>query len=149
MKCRVLIVAALILLCASLCFGQGGQGGQRGQRGRPPAKPAPRTADGRVTLGPLPGELGVWLPGAGGAERLVDPDPGDPLDNQFPIPAAARFPGKLKLADVPFQPWAKAVYAYRRENQLEPHTRCKPSGGPRQFLTPYGVEFVVNNDLQR
>jgi hypothetical protein len=26
--------------------------------------------------------------------------------------------------------------------QLEPHTRCKPSGGPRQWLTPYGAEFL-------
>jgi len=25
-------------------------------------------------------------------------------------------------AEVPFQPWAKAVYAYRRENQLESRT---------------------------
>jgi hypothetical protein len=30
----------------------------------------------------------------------------------------------------------------RRRNELEPHTRCKPSGGPRQWLTPYGAEFV-------
>src|SRR5262245_36812954 len=99
MNRRVLtLCAALILFGTTFCFAQGGQGGQRGQRGRPPAKPAPRTADGKVSLGPLPGELGVWLPGAGGAERLVDPDAGDPLDTQFPIPAAARFPGKLKLA---------------------------------------------------
>ena len=32
---------------------------------------------------------------------------------------------------------------YRLDNAFEPHTRCKPSGGPRQFITPYGVEFVV------
>lgn len=141
-------VVVLLLMTVS-SFAQGGQGGQRGQRGRPPARPAPRGADGRISFGPIPGELGVWLPGAGGAERLVDPDPGDPLDAQFPIPAAARFPGKLKNADVPFQPWAKALQAYRRENQFEPHTRCKPSGGPRQFLTPYGVEFVSNTVEQR
>ena len=30
----------------------------------------------------------------------------------------------------------------RRRNELEPHTRCKPSGGPRQWLTPYGAEFL-------
>jgi hypothetical protein len=102
-----------------------------------------------VSLGPLPGELGVWLPGAGGAERLVDFDSGDPIDAQFPIAAAAKFPGKLNVRDVPFQPWAKELYAYRRQNQLEPHTRCKPSGGPRQFLTPYGVEFVSNEENKR
>jgi hypothetical protein len=102
-----------------------------------------------VSLGPLPGELGVWLPGAGGAERLVDFESGDPIDAQFPVAAAAKFPGKLNIRDVPFQPWAKELYAYRRQNQLEPHTRCKPSGGPRQFLTPYGVEFVTNEENKR
>jgi len=143
---KLLFSAALILFVTATGLAQGGQ---RGQRGRPPARPAPRGADGRPSFGPLPGELGVWLPGAGGAERLVDPEPGDPVDAQFPIPAAARFPGKLNIRDVPFQPWAKALHAYRRDNQLEPHTRCKPSGGPRQFLTPYGVEFVDLPELQR
>jgi hypothetical protein len=50
---------------------------------------------------------------------------------------------------VPYQPWAQAVAQDRRQNQFEPHTRCKPSGGPRQFLTPYGVEFVELRELQR
>ena len=147
MKIRVIVFAALLIFVATT-FGFA-QGGQRGQRGRPPARPAPRQPDGRVSLGPLPGELGVWLPGAGGAERLVDFDSGDPIDAQFPIAAAAKFPGKLNVRDVPFQPWAKELYAYRRQNQLEPHTRCKPSGGPRQFLTPYGVEFVANEENKR
>jgi hypothetical protein len=137
-----------VLVCSLTVTGFA-QTPQRGQRGRPPARPAPRQADGRVTLGPLPGEVGMWLPGAGGAERLVDPDTGDPLDAQFPIPAAARFPGKLTLRDVPFQPWARELFSYRRQNQLEPHTRCKPSGGPRQFLTPYGVEIVTNEEAKR
>jgi hypothetical protein len=50
---------------------------------------------------------------------------------------------------VPFQPWAKALYDYRQVNELEPHTRCKASGTARQFLTPYGVEFVELPELQR
>jgi hypothetical protein len=29
-----------------------------------------------------------------------------------------------------------------------PHTRCKPSGGPRQWLTPYGAEFVELPELK-
>ena len=49
------------------------------------------------------------------------------------------------------QPWARAVVADRNANELEPHTRCKASGVPRQFLTPYGVEIVevaeLNADL--
>jgi hypothetical protein len=32
---------------------------------------------------------------------------------------------------------------------MEPHTRCKPSGGARQFVTPYGTEIVEDKDLKR
>ena len=50
---------------------------------------------------------------------------------------------------VPLQPWAQAVVADRVRNQLEPHTRCKPSGAARQFLTPYGVEIVDLPEIAR
>jgi hypothetical protein len=91
-----------------------------------PAGPTPRTADGKVILGgETPGKNGVWLPG------------GD-----ITLPAA-------NPADIRFQPWAKAVFENRLNNQLEPHTRCKPSGAARQFLTPYGVEFTELPELQR
>ena len=103
-------------------------GTTRPQRPAPPARPAPRRPDGRVTLGPLPGEAGVWLPGPGG-------QPGEP------------WPPNIN--QLPFQPWARELYAYRRQNQFEPHTRCKPSGGPRQFLTPYGVEFLESSEERR
>ena len=105
--------------------GAGRQGG--GGRGRQagPAKPAPRSADGKILLGgATPKEKGVWLPGA------VVPNP-------------------LGLKDTPFQPWAKALLEDRQNNELEPHTRCKPSGVARQFLTPYGVEIVDLQELQR
>ena len=39
--------------------------------------------------------------------------------------------------------------ADREKNQLEPHTRCKPSGTARQFITPYGVEIVELPDVKR
>ncbi len=55
----------------------------------------------------------------------------------------------LATDKTPYQPWAKALFEYRQVNELEPHTRCKPSGGTRQFLTPYGVEFVELPDIQR
>ena len=101
---------------------QGGAG--RGRQAGPP-RPVPRSLDGRVLLGGAnPKEKGVWLPGP------VVPNP-------------------LGLTDTPFQPWAKALVADRRNNELEPHTRCKPSGVVRQFLTPYGVEFVDLPELER
>jgi hypothetical protein len=108
----------------------GGAGGARqggAGRGRQagPAKPTPRSADGHVLLGgATPKEMGVWLPGA------VVSNP-------------------LGLKDAPFQPWAKALLEDRKNNELEPHTRCKPSGVARQFLTPYGVEIVELRELER
>lgn len=103
------------------------QGAQRGQRGpATPPQPAPRDANGRALLTQPPGKPGLWI---GGITNLSKPD-GTP-------------------ADTPYQPWAQGVAQDRRQNQFEPHTRCKPSGGPRQFLTPYGVEFVELPELQR
>jgi hypothetical protein len=98
----------------------------RGRQGPPPG-PAPRSADGKVLLGgATPAVKGVWLPGNGGFQGVV-----------------------LEGMTIPFQPWAKALFEDRAKNQLEPHTRCKPSGVARQFLTPYGVEFVDMAELQR
>ena len=98
------------------------QGGGRRQAG--PPRPAPRGPNGRALLGGAPGEKGVWQPGA------VIPNP-------------------LGMKDIPYQPWAAALRADRRRNSLEPHTRCKPSGVARQFLTPYGVEIVELPELER
>ena len=114
---------------------QGGEGGNQGvlggvgtpgRRGGPPPKPAPRNAAGRVLLGgATPSEKGVWLPVFG----ILDPI--------------------LATAKTPYQPWSREVYEFRQKNELEPHTRCKPSGGARQFLTPYGVEFVELPEIER
>ncbi len=83
--------------------------------------PVPRSEDGHVLIGSTGTAKGVWLPGA----------------------------GNLGITNPPYQPWAAAVAADRRKMQLEPHTRCKPSGGPRQFLTPYGVEVVEIPEIKR
>lgn len=97
----------------------------RGRNAGPP-KPAPRNQEGRVLLsGATPKDKGVWLPGP------VVPDPLGPSK------------------DLPFQPWARALFADRRTHQLEPHARCKPSGVARVFLTPYGVEITELAELKR
>jgi hypothetical protein len=106
--------------------GGGGAGRGRGRNAGPPPQPAPRNADGRALLGGAnPKDKGVWLPVFGITEPIKP------------------------VKDTPFQPWAKAVYDDRQKNELEPHTRCKPSGVARQFLTPYGVEFVELPELDR
>jgi hypothetical protein len=148
MRSGVFLLAAVALLLApalresAFAGQQGAQGGGvqvavpdgaapapqavPGRRGEPPPGPPPRSADGRALLGgATPAIKGVWLPGEGGAQAAGD------------------------VASVPLQPWARAVLADRAVNQLEPHTRCKPSGGIRQFLTPYGVEFVEFPEIQR
>ena len=128
-------------------------------------RPAPRFPDGHINLGTTPGEKGVWVPPNAGDERLVELDSSMlPAANPFAIDtnplqrtpraegvtaATSGYPGKLTVSQVPFQPWARALYVFRAENQLEPHIRCKASGGPRQFLTPYGVEFVDLPEIHR
>jgi hypothetical protein len=114
------------------------------------------------TLAAPPGQHGVWIPPNAGDERLVELDstsaaPVNPFAiesnplQRTPRAAVASVPSfrKLKVGEIPFQPWARALYDYRQGNQFEPHTRCKPSGGPRQFLTPYGVDFVELPELKR
>jgi hypothetical protein len=89
---------------------------------RPPSKPTPRWPDGKPVMGAVPGEkVGTW----------------------------GSCCGSLSNDKTPFQPWAKALLADRRQNLLEPHTRCKPSGGARQFVTPYGTELVEFREMQQ
>lgn len=112
-------------------------------RQRPPARPTPHWPDGRVNLGPLPGEKGVW---EGNAGATLATNTGRGIDNpRFNLPT------NLKVSDVPFQPWARALYAYRQATTTkdDPHVRCKPSGGPRLFHTPYGFEFIDMPEFQR
>ncbi len=80
--------------------------------------PAPRWPDGRVNLGSTPDHKGYWevRPGLGGTPRA---------------------------ADIPFQPWAKAVYEYRQAtfSKDSPLVDCKASPGPAFFNSP-GFEIV-------
>jgi hypothetical protein len=128
---------------AGIGGGQGqGRGGGRGRGPRPPSRPTPHWADGRVNLGPLPGEKGVWS-GGPGFELITDTNG---IDNPRRTLSA-----NLKVADVPFQDWARALYLYRRDKlgADDPHVRCKPDGGARVFVTPYGFEMVDMPELQR
>jgi hypothetical protein len=126
------VTAALVLLpvLAHPSFGQ------RGARGNEPPRPTPRWPDGTVNWGPPIGEKGLWNV-AGGTFADLDPAPGVP-----PTREQDTFPGKPTLSQVPFQPWARAIYDYRQHNQLEPYTRCKPSGAFRQVATAYGTQCV-------
>ncbi len=136
-----LFVVLMTLSAVPLLAQQGG----RGQRGPAvPPRPTPRLPDGRVNLGPPAGEKGIWAP-AGIVQLYVYPNS---VNRSGP---ASALPNPIKAEDVPFQPWARALHDARELNfeSDEPHTRCKASPGPRQFVTPYGVEFVEAPELQR
>jgi hypothetical protein len=51
--------------------------------------------------------------------------------------------------DIPYLPWARSVAQVRRDEKLEPHARCKPSGALREFQTPYGVDIVEMPEINR
>lgn len=84
----------------------------------------PRWPDGHVNLGSTPEKRGYWevRPGLGGMPRA---------------------------ADVPFQPWAKALYQYRnsKKDLYPPLVACKPAGGP-SFFNPPGFEIVDTPELK-
>ena len=116
---RAITLAVIATLCT---VGTASIAAQRG-RGEGPApaaqaEPAPRWPNGRVSLGSTAGKRGYWevRPGLGGVPRA---------------------------ADVPFQPWARALYQYRtsRPDLHPPLVRCKPAGGPSFFNAP-GFEIV-------
>ena len=107
--------------------GGGGRGGGGRAGGAPatPPPPTPRWPDGKPIMGSVPGQpVGGWGSGVTTLPQGI-------------------------LNDIPFQPWARAVYDIRQIDQFEPHTRCKASGVSRQFSTPYGTEFVDIPELQR
>lgn len=113
--------------------------------GKPPAEPAPRWPDGRVRLGPAPGKKGYWGPAS--ASALTEN-----TGAKIPMTADGLL---LNLSDsakvAPFQPWAKVLYEYRQRTLLkdDPLNRCLPPGGPRQFQTPHGFQFVEQRELGR
>jgi hypothetical protein len=138
---------------------------QQEERNRLANEPPPRTADGRIVLGNTATLKGVWVggglgfcnsnrvaapaslnPGAarGAGARGAGPAGAGPVGAGRGRGAAAAAP----CTPIPYMEWTRAVSDDRRRNELEPHTRCKPSGGPRQWLTPYGAEFLELPELQ-
>ena len=106
--------------------------------------PTPRWPDGRVRLGPPAGRKGYW--GTASVTTMIERGSS----------VSVRADGLLaNLSDAdrvaPFQPWARAVYLHRQRSLLkdDPAARCLPPGGPRQFHTANGFQFVEQRDLGR
>lgn len=108
------------------------------------AGPTPRWPDGQMRLGPPGGRKGYWGTASVGTMK----------ENGSTV--SVRADGLLtKVSDAdrvaPLQPWAKALYLYRQRTLLkdDPSARCLPPGGPRQFQTANGFQFVEQRDLGR
>ena len=118
----------------------GGRGGQPAGRGAaPPSKPTPHWVDGRVNFGAPAGQSGIW---AGDGRLAVNPKSYEPNSTRNAL---------IHIDAIPLQPWARELTNARHAEVLrfEPHARCKPSGGPREFVTPYGFEIVDLPDIKR
>ncbi len=134
---RGMLLVLILSLAAPAVAQRGGAaaapGAPAGGRGAAPPMPTPHWPDGRVNLNSPPGQTGIW---AGNGGRLaVNP-------NSYEPNATRNAP--IHIDDVPIQDWAKALTNFRHLNVLadEPHSRCKASPGPRQFVTPYGIEIL-------
>jgi hypothetical protein len=79
--------------------------------------PAPRTSDGKPDI------TGLWEPGGGYVGNIAK---------------------DLKPEDVPFQPWAAALYKERRANNSkdDPTSSCIVGGVPRSDAVPYPFKIV-------
>ena len=113
--------------------------------GIPSGTEPPRWPDGHVRLGPEPGKRGYW--GHASASALTE--------NSHTRVAMSKDGLLTNLADTdkvaPFLPWAKSVYEYRQRSLLkdDPALRCLPIGGPRQFQTENGFQFIEQPELGR
>lgn len=104
-------------------------------------RPLPRWPDGRISFTGPPGVIGNWNGPVG--TSLANDSIYDEMFSQ-----RRNLPTNLDIEEVPFKPWARELYEERRENphRDDPHARCKPSGGPRMFHTPYGFEVLDLSD---
>lgn len=126
---------ALAAACLALWLLSGAAAGQRDRQQDP--QPAPRWPDGRVNIASVPGHKGHWIRTR--REFVVDATTANPR------------PDDRRVEMIPFQPWAKALFQYRRakDDRDSPHARCKPSAGPRQIGTAYGFEIVEFREMQQ
>jgi hypothetical protein len=178
---RATLLSATIALLFTAFAGVGAQqpSGQSGQdpqptggRGRGPSgppQPTPRLADGTVNLGRVPGEKGVWavpyITNMG--ERVIEADGtthaekhppsfgrgrgGAPLGGGEGTTDGTGRGGAKSEPQVPFQPWAAAVYNYNSKNnsKYDPEGYCLPPGGPRLMATPYPMEIIQLSEQKR
>ncbi len=142
-RCLLAACTATCVLVLLPVLGQS-PSAQGGQKPAAPPRPAPRTADGTINF---------WIAvqdrkARGTALTAACCFPSEPEEVGLRDDATdllLRRPGhfpKPKFSQVPFQPWARALYIFRTQHEFEPYTRCKPAGGARMVATAYGTDFI-------
>lgn len=133
-------VLSVLSLASGPAAGQAGRGaGARGEGARVPARPAPRTADGKPDL------RGHWV-----APPLRNSNILEEHEGGFGIQA-----GKSVVIDppdgkIPYQPWALAERDRRRrpENSFEDNEgKCLLSGMPRIMLFSFRIQYFPDTVL--
>jgi len=103
-----------------------------------PWKNMPRTSDGKVDMNAAPRKTadgkvdlsGFWMP-ADNVRHLLN------------------LAVDMKPEEIPLQPWARALYQERIENNGKDHpgVRCLPSGIPEKLNIPDGLKVVQTPDV--
>ena len=106
-------------------------GGAAARPAPPPSKPTPHWSDGRVNLGALVGESGIW---AGDGRLAVNPKSYEPNSTRNAL---------IHIDKIPLQDWARALVDARHGEflKMEPHARCN-SQAVRAVCDPCGFEIV-------
>ncbi len=132
LTCAILLTALSLRAAGQTVPGAAvaGRIGERAEAAGSPTGPTPRLPDGRPDLG---NGKGSWNP------RVMAnlSGKGDPSRSRVE-----------RLVDVPFQPWARAVYEVRQDNlqQHDPESRCLPPGIPRMMATPFPFQIFQLSD---
>jgi hypothetical protein len=140
----------------------------RGRGPTGPPEPTPRLSDGTPNLGRVAGEKGIWnvpyitnmgvrILGPDGQLVVPQPPPGRrggagaPLGGGEGTGGGGGRGGAKSEPQVPFQPWAAAVYDYNSKNdsKYDPEGYCLPPGGPRMMATPYPMEIIQLPEQKR
>src|SRR5438105_3534053 len=102
------VVSLPVLSKAQAPAGRGRGAGAAAAKPEPPAGPVPRLKDGTVNLDAVPGQKGFW----------------NAFNGQLVGKKGNALPTNLEVAEVPFQPWAKALYEFRvfRNGLDDPHS---------------------------
>jgi hypothetical protein len=136
--CTKLAAALLIPTLSSLVSAQQAES----------VRPIPRLPNGDISYEAVPGERGVWNRGD---YRSVMPDVKEHAAlrnmNRWDSPDDSGL--KPLFTDVPFQPWARELYLWRQQHEIEPYGRCKPTGAYRNIVVPYGTDIVQAIDEEK